>query len=284
MKKVIFAGFGKLGYICLKELIKLNYKIDFVLTHKSEEVESIVRLCKEYNLQFSFSDLRKDRVTFDRIERESAHFLISVNYRYIIPDQILKSTKFPLNLHGSLLPKYRGRTPHVWAIINGENKTGVTCHIMEKTVDTGDIYEQIEIDISPEDTGYTLLQKFEAIYSLCLLNTMHKIDKGISPSEQDHNLATYFGKRIPEMGYIDFNKSVDTVLNFIRAQTAPYPGAYCFLPDGRKMIVYHAEKYQNIDKLKLPLGHISESNNQSYLVKLLDGMLRINKYKIIDQT
>lgn len=280
MKKVIYAGFGKLGYVCLQELVQRGMQIEFVLTHKSGLEHSVDGYCLHHNIKFSYSDLRKDQILLENLKSSSVEYLISVNYRYIIPGSLLNLVKYPLNLHGSLLPKYRGRTPHVWAIINGETKAGISCHIMEETVDTGDIYEQVEIDITPNDTGATLVEKFESNYPLCLRETLNKIDSNFVPIKQDNEQSTYFGKRIPEMGYIDFTKDRLSIINFIRAQAKPYPGAYCYLPDGKKIIVHRAEIVEIVGFEPLSLGSIRK-NQEGFLASAKDGLLLFSDYEIV---
>ncbi|MBM9589069.1 methionyl-tRNA formyltransferase [Leptospira sp. 201903075] len=276
----MFAGFGRLGYLSLLQLIQSGLKIEFVLTHKDHSLESVDALCVKNQIEYSYLDLRKDKKLREELCSYKPEYLISVNYRYIIPGDLLKVSKYPLNLHGSLLPKYRGRTPHVWAIINGESMSGITCHKMEESVDTGDIYHQIEVNISEEDTGYTLLQKYEELYPICLKTTLQKISQSLEPIPQNHISATYFGKRTPDMGYIDFTKDKESLINFIRAQAKPYPGAYCFLSDGRKLIVHKAISIDHYDAPDLSIGNLFKVEND-YIAKTKDGFLSFIETEIV---
>ncbi|MGJ4733860.1 methionyl-tRNA formyltransferase [Leptospira levettii] len=280
MNEVIFCGFGALGQSCLTELIKSGLKVTHVLTHKELKSDSVDTLALENNIPFYYSDLRKDQILLDELKSKKNKYLISVNYRYIIPMQLLKSAEYPLNIHGSLLPKYRGRAPHIWAIINGEAFTGVTCHIMEVTVDTGPIYSQIKIPISADTTGNDIINEFKEIYPKVLRETLEKIANGYSPIHQKEEDATYFGKRIPEMGYIDILKSKKSIINFVRAQTRPYPGAYYFLPTGEKIIIYEVSEF-NLNEYKntLSLGSIVKFS-ECYLLSVSDGILMIKEYEI----
>lgn len=275
----IFAGFGKLGYACLKELYEQEIPIDFILTHSDGSEISVDSFAKMKQIECSYSDLRKDQEQLDHLLKNSIEYLISVNYRYILPNNLLTKSKYPLNLHGSLLPKYRGRTPHVWAIINGENQTGITCHIMDKSVDTGDIYHQEVVPIDNDDTGGSIIQKFEKLYPQCLVKTLNKISSGYRPEPQDDSQATYFGKRIPEMGYIDFTKDRESLINFIRAQSRPYPGAYCFLPSGAKLIVHKASIIDRIENINIPIGSVIKYNS-NYLARVNSGYIQLTDYEI----
>lgn len=278
----IFAGFGSLGAICLQTLLNIGYKVGFVLTHSSNDSFSVQKICESAGIEHTIHDIRKKEVPeLAKIENKHQKLMISVNYRYILPPELLNAFRLSLNLHGSLLPKYRGRTPHVWAIINGERETGVTCHLMEATVDTGAIVHQIPLNIEEKDTGGTLLKKFEQIYPDCLKHSLNKINASVSFTPQDESKATYFGKRIPEMGYIDFTKDMQSAVDFIRAQTKPYPGAYCYLPNGRKLIVYAAEALSNENKFAGgEVGSIMHMN-QMYVARFKDGNIQFTDFEVV---
>lgn len=278
-KTALFCGYGSLGLTCLKELAENEIEVLYVLTHKDQSTGSVDGFCDENGLPYSYSDLRKENTIKDELIQIKPFYLISVNYRYILPVDLISHCTHALNLHGSLLPKYRGRTPHVWSIINGEKKSGVTCHVMESTVDTGDLYCQISIDIEQKDTGYSLLKKLEQLYPVCLNKSLVKIKENIKPVPQDHSNATYFGKRIPEMGYIDFTKDSHSLINFIRAQAHPYPGAYCYLSDGRKLKVYSAETFDGGSEKVSNIGQIHTSSG-GYYTRVKDGYLLFLNYEI----
>ncbi|RHX91167.1 formyl transferase [Leptospira yasudae] len=279
MKTFVFCGFGKLGFLCLSKLCAEGYIPLAVLTHKDMGAESVDLFAEQKCIPVYYGDLRKDSLLFQYISNLEFTYLISVNYRYIIPQVVLDKAKYPLNLHGSLLPKYRGRTPHVWAIINGEKKTGVTCHVMEQSVDTGAIYRQIELVIDETDTGSDILEKFCFVYPICLMDALTQISRGNPPKLQDHSFATYFGKRTPDMGYIDVNKEVNAVLNFIRAQAKPYPGAYFYLPTGRKIVIHAAKRINRNDADTHDIGMIL-SQDSNYILNLPDGKIQITDYEI----
>jgi len=281
MNEVIFCGFGALGQSCLSELINSGLRVTHVLTHKELKSDSVDTLALENKIPFYYSDLRKDQTLLDELKNKRVKYLISVNYRYIIPIQLLQCADYPLNIHGSLLPKYRGRAPHIWAIINGEGFTGVTCHIMEVTVDTGAIYSQIKIPISADTTGNDIINEFKEKYPNVLRETLDKIENQYQPTPQKEEDATYFGKRIPEMGYIDILKSKQSIINFVRAQTRPYPGAYYFLPTGDKIIIFKISEFNSKEfETTLTLGSIRKFN-EDYLLSVSDGILMITEYEII---
>lgn len=281
MKKIIFFGFGKLGTNCLRELIKNNYEICCVMTHREQNEESIDTFCEKNSLSYYYSDLRIDLKTKEKIKevllQEKIDYLVSVNYRYIIEDEIFNLVKIPLNIHGSLLPKYRGRTPHVWSIINGEKKSGITCHLIESTVDTGDIILQKEIDIKEDYTGNDLLIEMQKEYPKILIESLIKVESKEQLIKQNPKEATYYGKRIPEMGYINFYSSYEEINNFVRAQAFPYPGAYFYLVNGKKIIIDKIEIANGI-RMDIGIGKIVEIDG-SYFVRCKDSVIKLTKYR-----
>ncbi len=281
MKKIIFCGFGELGKVCIQRLISEGYHISYVFTHRENKAHSVDTFTSENDINYTYIDARKNLTEALKIIDESkADFLVSVNYRYIIPKEIYTKLKYAFNVHGSLLPKYRGRTPHVWSIINGEKVAGVTAHIIEESVDTGDIILQKEVTIENDDTGYTLLKKFEQNYPCIVIDAIRKLSTGKKLIKQDNKLASYYGKRIPEMGYIDFRKNADEVINFVRAQAEPYPGAYYYLIDGRKIII-NKVVVSDLNEIDLKIGVILEKDN-FYYVRCKDHTLLVKDYRIID--
>ena len=145
---------GELGFVLLE---KLNNKrlLEFVFTDsKSTEV---IGFANKNNIPTFVGNPRKGK-SLPFIQNKNIDILLSVNYLFLIENDLISlPRKYPINIHGSLLPKYRGRTPHIWAIINNEKKTGITAHIIDNECDTGDIIAQREIPILDHYTGNDLL-------------------------------------------------------------------------------------------------------------------------------
>ncbi len=281
MSKIVFCGFGKLAKDCLVELFDMGYKVDYVLTHRELQEESVDTFAIRNNIMYSYKDARKNlRELLEAINVIKPKYLISVNYRYILPKEIFTIAGHALNIHGSLLPKYRGRTPHVWSIINGEMVTGVTSHLIDEAVDTGDIIEQRIINIREDDTGHSLLMKFNEIYPSLLMDSLNRLAAGSALRKQNEDEASYYGKRTPDMGYIDFYKESIDIINFVRAQSEPYPGAYYYLKDGRKIVINKLDIDQSIE-LNVSIGVIGKIGD-SYYARCKDGILRIKEYRIIE--
>ena len=165
--------------------------------------------------------------------------LFSCYYRHMLKAPLLAlPRRGALNLHGSLLPRYRGRCPVNWVLVHGETETGVTLHYMEEKADRGDIVGQKRVPITPEDTALTLFAKMTAAAGELMRETYPLLRSGQAPRQpQDHTQATYFGGRRPADGLVDWQQPAMVVYNLMRAVTHPYPGAFTFFQE-RKLFIW----------------------------------------------
>lgn len=225
---------GNLGFIVLEHM-KERYQIEFVLTDKKSN--TIIDFCLNNKIDY-FSGNPRNGNAYSFVSNKLVDLIISVNYLFIIEKDIIKLPKIlAFNIHGSLLPKYRGRTPHVWSIINNEKFTGITAHKIDEGCDTGDIIEQINIEITNEDTGATILNKYANNYIPLIEKVISKIrTNSIGFLTQNSAMATYFGVRKPEDGKINWDWHKERIYNWVRAQADPYPGAFSFY-ENEKIII-----------------------------------------------
>jgi len=167
--------------------------------------------------------------------------ILSFSYRQILSKEILDiPSRGAFNLHPSLLPKYRGRCPANWVLVNGEGKTGVTLHCMEERVDSGDVIGQVEVEIAPDETIQTLYPKLCKASVQLLRGTLPKLKSGsVERVPQSEAEASYFGRRTPEDGRIDWGRSAQEIYNLVRAVTHPYPGAFSYW-EGKKVFCWRA--------------------------------------------
>jgi UDP-4-amino-4-deoxy-L-arabinose formyltransferase/UDP-glucuronic acid dehydrogenase (UDP-4-keto-hexauronic acid decarboxylating) len=179
----------------------------------------------------------------EKIKESRPDILFSFYYRQLIRPEILDIPKAGcLNLHGSLLPKYRGRAPINWALVNVERETGVTLHYMTPRADDGDIVAQEKIGIHEEDTALTLHRKVALTAEKLLDDILPRIKNGSAPRiPQDHHQATTFGARRPADGEIQWLKTAREVKNLVRAVTKPFPGAFSFI-GGRKCFFWQVRE------------------------------------------
>lgn len=272
--KIALLVSGDLGFIVLKKIIP-NYKVEFVMTDKnSNHIKNFCQKNKiplyEGNPRGSLSEIFYKKFSIDLI--------FSINYLYLIDENLIKyPNKFSINIHGSLLPKYRGRTPHVWSIINGETKTGITVHLIENECDAGDIIYQEELSIKSEDTGGSILNKFKMRYPEIVLDVLKNINTdNIQRLKQDHKKATYFPKRSPDDGKIDLSLNSKDICNWVRAQAYPYPGAFLFF-EGDKVVLDKVMKTDMSFDKNLINGTIIKLN--PLLFKVNDAILKVEKIR-----
>lgn len=266
---------GELGLNTVKILAQ-NFMPQFIFTDKNSV--GIIDFAKNNSIPvFIGNPRKKEPAAF--LKQFKTDIIFSVNYLFIVEENILKHPNlYAINLHGSLLPKYRGRTPHVWAIINGEKETGVTAHIMEKGCDTGDIVLQEKLIIQEDFTGADILNEFKRIYPEMILELIRQIEnKELKRVEQDNSSATYFGKRTSEDGQINWNWQKQRLYNWVRAQANPYPGAFTLL-NNQKIIIdkisYSNDGFNN----EMPNGLIIK-NKPAVLVKTPNGVVELTQIR-----
>ncbi len=279
--KIAVLGSGGLGLKCIEELHK-DYTIDFIATDGSSA--GIIEYAIKNNIPYFKGNPRKGKL-FEFAKSYTLDILFSINYLYLIEEDIISIAAYPINFHGSLLPKYRGRTPHVWAIINNEKITGITAHLINKGCDTGDIILQKTIEIGNDDTGNDVLQKYVATYPTMLQEIIHQFkSKIIKPVSQLHEIATYFNKRTPEDGEINWDWQKERIYNWVRAQAYPYPGAFTFY--GQIKVVIDKIEFSELGYTsEVPNGTIRKEEDDAIYVKTPNGMIQLisirNKEDII---
>ena len=265
---------GRLGYQTLLKLLE-KYQINFVFTDSKSK--NIIEFCEQNKLRVFVGNPRNGRAK-EFIAKNECEILISINYLFLIEQDIINLSKgLTFNIHGSLLPKYRGRTPHVWAIINDEKFTGITAHIIDEGCDTGDILEQIKISIEPNDTGDNILTKYESNYLPLIEKVIDSFNQGkLKPKKQDPKKATYYGKRIPDDGLINWNWQKERIYNWIRAQAHPYPGAFTFL-HGKKITIDEISYSDDGYEYKQPNGMVL--NSHPLIIKTPNGAVEIKSFR-----
>ncbi|NHB60631.1 bifunctional UDP-4-amino-4-deoxy-L-arabinose formyltransferase/UDP-glucuronic acid oxidase ArnA [Photorhabdus sp. RW14-46] len=245
MKAIVFA-YHDIGCVGINALTKAGFDIQAVFTHTDDPNEnhffsSVARLSADLALPVFAPENVNHPLWIERIRELKPDVIFSFYYRNMLSEDILSlASTGAFNLHGSLLPKYRGRAPINWAILNGEVETGVTLHKMVLKPDAGDIIAQHKVVIAETDTALTLHGKIREAAEKLFDHVLPQIKAGIYPAiPQDESQATYFGRRTAADGEIDWHKSATEINNLIRAVTEPYPGAFTFLGE-RKITIWRA--------------------------------------------
>lgn len=183
----------------------------------------------------------KEKDVLEQIQSMSPQAIIVVAYGHILPEKILQLPPSGcINVHASLLPKYRGAAPIHWAVINGEQETGISTMVMDKGLDTGDILLQKKIRISMEDTAGKIHDSLALLGAQAIIETLEKLQAGkITPRKQDEQSATYAKMIDKEVEKIDWSSPAENVFNQVRGLN-PWPGAYTTLK-GERLKVWKTE-------------------------------------------
>jgi methionyl-tRNA formyltransferase len=246
LKTVVFA-YHNMGIAGLTALFRHGFDIAAIFTHEDDPGENCwFGSVKDWAFQQDIPCYTTENINtqewIDKISGFQPDILFSFYYRKMICKEILEIPRLgALNLHGSLLPAYRGRCPVNWVLVKGEEKTGVTLHFMVEKPDAGDIVGQKEVSIDINDTARTLYDKLCAAAGFLLNDLLPVIKTGQIPRRKQ-NLAKgcYYGGRRPEDGRIDWTQSAGDIYNLIRAVTDPYPGAYALTENDEKIIIWWA--------------------------------------------
>jgi len=245
MKAVVFA-YHNIGCTGIKALLDAGYAVQAIFTHVDNPQEnrffgSVARLGADLGLPVFAPEDVNHPLWVERIRALAPDVIFSFYYRDLLGEEILNlAPQGAYNLHGSLLPRYRGRAPINWVLVNGETETGVTLHRMTPRADAGDIAGQRRVAIDDEDTALTLHDKLNAEAGLLLADVLPRIKSGkIALTPQNPEQASVFGRRRPEDGKIDWQLPAQQIHNLVRAVTEPYPGAFSSV-GGKKFIVWRS--------------------------------------------
>ena len=242
MHAVVFA-YHDVGVNCLKALLAAGIKVDLVVTHQDDPNEniwfgSVAKLCTDQNIPYITPHANELVNLVRKLQALAPDYIFSFYYRYMIPAQILACAKIAaLNMHGSLLPKYRGRAPVNWAILHGETQTGASLHMMETKPDAGDIVGQSAVSIGPDETATDVFAKVNQAAVVVINKALPSLIEGRVPRQpNDLQKGSYFGGRKPADGQIHWNQKAIQVHNLVRAVAPPYPGAFTD-HQGKTMII-----------------------------------------------
>lgn len=244
-KTIVVCAYHNVGYRCLEELLRQDADVALVFTHDdspSEEIwfASVRELAESHGIPVMTSDINL-KENIELLKELAPDLLLSFYYRNMIRQEVLDVPRLgALNLHGSYLPKYRGRVPVNWAVINGESETGATLHYMVDKPDAGDIVDQEKVSIEFTDTAYDVFNKVTEAAVRVLARSFEPLIEGRARRiPMDLAAGSYFGGRKPADGKIDWQRSAVEIYNLIRGVTHPYPGAFTSL-NGKKIVIWSA--------------------------------------------
>lgn len=253
--KIVFFGCTNFSKEILLHLLENNINIsalftipeEFDISYSDNKVKNynyfdFTEISKNYEIPLFYVNSTENKISNYKkvIEDIKPDVILIMGWYYMVPKTIRDIAKYGTwGIHTSLLPKYAGGAPLVWAMINGEERTGVTLFKLDNGVDDGDIIAQSEIKIEFEDTIKEVYDKATIVSKEILYNSLLNI-KNIEFIKQDKSKIEVYPQRSPKDGEIDLNKSGFEIYNFIRAQAPPYPGAFFKTIDGKKIIIEKA--------------------------------------------
>lgn len=280
-RAVVFA-YHDVGVRCLKTLLSHSVEVPLVVTVRDDPGEvqwfaSVATTAAQYGIPViappdaSAPDLART------IEQLKPDFVLSFYYRSLIPAPILASARLgALNMHGSLLPKYRGRAPVNWAVLHGEKETGATLHHMVERADAGDIVDQLAVPILQDDNAREVFTKVTVAAEIVLDRSLPALIDGTA-ARQPQNLeqGSYHGSRRPEDGRINWSASAATIHNLVRAVAPPFPGAYAEISGNRWWIYRTRLMPRTISPSEHP--RMFGADGQCYVACRDGGVLRVDQ-------
>lgn len=246
--RAVFMGTPEFAVPTLQALID-HHQVEAVVTQpdrqrgrgKKVQFSPVKEKAVEYEIPVLQPERARDEEFIKELETIAPDVIVVVAYGQILPERILNLPKYGcINVHGSLLPKYRGAAPIQWAVLNGEEKTGITTMYMEKGLDTGDMIDKAEVVLDPKETAGSLHDKLMDMGAELLLETLEKLENGtIVRTKQDDSQSCYAKMLSKEMGKMDFSRSAKELEQWIRGMN-PWPSAYTTM-NGKTLKIWDAD-------------------------------------------
>ncbi len=251
--RILFMGTPEFAVPCIEILFKKGHEVCGVVTQPDKPAgrghklmpPPVKVVAENYGAEVFQPETLKDGAFLDTLNRLAPEMIVVVAYGKILPEYILNYPKYGcINMHASLLPRYRGAGPIQWSVINGEKKTGITSMLMEKGLDTGDMLLKCETEIGEYETADQLHDRLMMMGADLLIETIDGIEKGtITPQKQDDSLSCYAPMINRELAEIDWNKNSDEIINLIRGMNS-WPVAHTLYLD-EKLKIYSAVRGEN---------------------------------------
>ena len=270
MHAVVFA-YHDVGVNCLKALLGAGIQIDLVVTHQDDPHEnvwfgSVAKLCEDQKIPYITPDANQLIDLVPQLQKLTPDYLFSFYYRHMIPAELLACARIgALNMHGSLLPKFRGRAPVNWAILQGATETGATLHMMEVKPDAGDIVGQSTVSIGPNETATDVFGKVSQAAVTVINLVLPELIQGHIPRKPNNlGQGSYFGGRKPADGQILWHQTAQQVHNLVRAVAPPYPGAFTDWQGQRRIVARTSLEGPFPKQLDLQVPGIQVVDNQVF--------------------
>ena len=295
--KVVFMGTPDFAVPCLKALAETDpstgnsrYEVIAVVTQpdkpRGRSGKPACSPVKETALCYDIPVYQPKRVRaesfLETLKTLQPDVIVVVAFGQILPQALLDIPKYGcINVHGSLLPSYRGAAPIQWAVINGEKTSGVTTMQMDAGIDTGDMLVRKELELDPDETGGSLFEKLATLGAEALLETLHQIEEGtLQPVKQGESTTAYAAMLKKEMGELDFSRSAVELERLIRGLNQ-WPTAYTFL-EGKALKIWEADvaEPEGEEKRDVLPGTVVSVNKNSFAIACKEGTLLVKEVQL----
>lgn len=284
--KIVFMGTPNFSVPCLEEIIKAGHEVIAVVTQpdkpkgrgKSVLYTPVKEIALEYEIPVYQPVKVKEEEFIHKLEQMKPDVIVVIAFGQILPKAILDLPKYGcINVHASLLPKYRGAAPIQWSIIEGETKTGITTMYMDVGLDTGDMLLEVETPIGAKETGGSLHDKLASLGGGLLVETLKRLEEGtLTRRKQDDSQSNYAKMLDKSLGQIDFHQSAIEIERLVRGLN-PWPSAYTLL-DGKTLKIWQADVLEGNDK-GFP-GEIIEVTKDTMVIKTGQGALDVKELQL----
>ena len=286
--KIVFMGTPDFAVPALKALAEsAKHEVSLVVTQpdrprgrSGKPAPSDVKLCAEqYGIPVFQPEKVREEAAVERLRRENADIFVVAAFGQLLPKTILEMPRFGcINIHGSLLPAYRGAAPVQWAVLDGQKEAGDTIMQMNEGLDTGDILMQESIPLSANETAGSLYDKLSSMGGPLLLKALDAIEAGTVTPVPQGDSGTHYAKMLrKEMGNIDWTKSAEEIGRLVRGLN-PWPSAYTDW-NGKTMKIWEADAVPGENTEKAP-GTITDVTKDDFAVQTGDGQLRVRALQI----
>lgn len=285
--RVVFVGSQNVGHRCLEELLSQGHDIVLVCTirpdpHETVWYKSVQELGELHGLTCEIQPNLKVPYWVERIRTISPDLICVMGWRQLIAPEVLTIPRLgSVAIHFSLLPEGRGFAPVNWALIRGLSRTGATLFHLDEGMDAGDIIAQVEVSIDLGDTAKDLNDRLTEASIAMFRDMLPRLVAGTAPRvPQEHSQASYYAKRIPEDGRVDWAKSALELYNNIRGLTHPYPGAFCYYGE-RRLYIWKASFLPDAPPWYGAIGQVIKfERGGSAWVMTGEGILQIDQVQV----
>lgn len=294
--RIVVFAYSDVGHACLQLLLERDCHVVAVFTHEDNPGEtqwfpSVAELAETNEIPvYKPETLRRVEWEQRFIDEIKPELILSFYYRNMIPTWLLNKAELgAYNMHGSYLPKYRGRAPVNWAVLHGAEYTGATLHVMVREPDAGDIVDQEKVSIGPEEPAIDVMKRVRDAAVTVLDRQIDALQVGTAPrTPQVEAEATYFGGRKPEDGRIVWALSAEKIFNLIRAVTRPYPGAFSDeIQPGKRLLIWWGKVMTNAECRMLNAYEEPKPgtviSDKPLVVACGEGALEVTQYEWLDK-